>query len=254
QFREPLSEFLGTCMLLCLACGCIAQHTLSLGQSGNIYIGRALALMMPIYVSGGISGGHLNPSVTITLACFRGFPWRKVPIYIGAQLLGAFTGAAIVYGAYHESIVEFSKQNDANVAASIFYTNALPYLSNGSAFLVELIGTAIMLLVVLGQSDDHNMPSGRNSPLVIGLVIVSIGVSFGWETGFSLNPAADLGGRCLAAMGWGHNVFTIHHGYTWVPIVAPIAGGLLGGFLYEFFIDSESNRALSHRWRAPHKL
>ncbi|KAI8576064.1 hypothetical protein K450DRAFT_179848, partial [Umbelopsis ramanniana AG] len=252
--REPLSEFLGTCVLLCLACGCIAQHTLSLGQSGNIYVGRALALMMPIYISGGISGGHLNPSVTITLACFRGFPWRKVPIYIGSQLLGAFTGAAIVYGAYHESIIEFSKQNDPNVAASIFYTNALPYLSNGSAFLVELIGTAIMLLVVLGQSDEHNMPAGRNSPLVIGLVIVSIGVSFGWETGFSLNPAADLGGRCLAAMGWGHNVFTIHQGYTWVPVVAPIAGGLLGGFLYEFFIDSESNRALSHRWRAHHKL
>jgi glycerol uptake facilitator protein len=72
---------------------------------------------------------------------------------------------------------------------------------------VELIGTAIMLLVVLGQSDEHNMPAGRNSPLVIGLVIVSIGVSFGWETGFSLNPAADLGGRCLAAMGKGESFF-----------------------------------------------
>lgn len=143
----------------------------------------------------------MNPSVTLTLACFRRFPWRKVPIYIGAQLFGAFTGAAIVYGAYRESIVEFSKDSDPSIAATIFYTNPLPYLTNASAFFVELIGTAIMLLVVLGQSDEHNMPAGRNSPLVIGLVILSIGVSFGWETGFSLNPAADLGGRCFAALG-----------------------------------------------------
>jgi MIP family channel proteins len=144
----------------------------------------------------------LNPSVTLTLACFRRFPWRKVPIYIAAQLIGAFTGAAIVYGAYHESILEYSQTvEDANVAATIFYTNPLPYISNGSAFLVEMIGTAIMLLVVLGQSDENNMPAGRNSPFVIGMVILSIGVSFGWETGFSLNPAADLGGRCFAALG-----------------------------------------------------
>ncbi|KAJ2955400.1 hypothetical protein NQZ79_g8595 [Umbelopsis isabellina] len=256
KFREPLSEFIGTCMLLSLACGAIAQVTLSHGQAGNVYIGRALALMMPIYISGGVSGAHLNPSVTLTLACFRRFPWRKVPVYIAAQLLGAFTGAAIVYGAYHESILEYSKTpDDVNVAATIFYTNPLPYISNGSAFLVEMIGTAIMLLVVLGQSDENNMPAGRNSPFVIGLVILSIGVSFGWETGFSLNPAADLGGRCFAALaGWGYNVFTVHQGYTWVPILGPLTGGVLGGFIYELFIDSSTNRAFTHRWMAHHKL
>ncbi|GAB5588999.1 glycerol channel [Umbelopsis nana] len=210
---------------------------------------------MPIYVSGGISGAHLNPSVTVTLACFRRFPWRKVPIYLAAQLLGAFTGAAIVYGAYRESIAEFSEEADSNIAATIFFTNPLPYITNGTAFMVEVIGTAIMLLVVLGQSDENNMPAGRNSPLVIGLVILSIGVSFGWETGFSLNPAADLGGRCFAGLaGWGYDVFTIHQGYTWVPIVAPLTGGLLGGLLYEVFIDSESNRALSHHSTAHHQL
>jgi len=255
QFREFLAEFLGTCVLILLGDGVVAQVVLSNGTKGDylgITIGWAMAVLCGIYISGGISGAHLNPAVTLAMSVYRGFPWRKVPVFVLAQVLGAFTGAALVYGNYRKAFASYANDakfvTGANATAGIFSTYPAPFMSAEGEFFSEVIGTAVLILVILGQSDEHNMPADKNSPLVVAFTVLSIGLSLGWETGYAINPARDFGPRCFAAVaGWGPEVFTAAGGYTWVPILGPLVGGLLGGFLYHIFIDTETNKMFSIR-------
>ena len=263
---EFLSEYLGTFVLIAFGDGVVAMAVAALNQSGRaqtdstiflasgdwllITWGWCIAVVLAIYVAGGISGAHINPAVTIALAAFRDFPWRKVPHYIIAQVAGAFTGAALVYLNYKDAIKGYESATDAvrgqtsSIASySIFATVPAGFFHNEvGPFIDELIGTALLVGIVLAVIDNLNLPpKGNLAPWIIGLVVAGIGMSYGANTGYAINPARDLGPRLFAwAAGWGDIAMPGNYGnvdwYFWIPIVAPIVGGIVGAFVYNFFI------------------
>ena len=244
--REALAEFLGTFVLLVFGSAVVAQVVLSGNANGtyiSINIAWGLAVTMAIYVSAGVSGAHLNPAVTVALAVHRGFAWSKVVPYCLAQVAGAFTGAAVTYLTYRDAFNHFDggtrMVTGAKATAGIFSTYPQDFLSNVPGGLIDqIVGTALLLLLVLAIGDQKNFgPDPRLQPMLVGAAVVLIGMSFGFNAGYAINPARDLGPRLFTAMaGWGSEVFRAGNGWWWVPIVGPLIGGVLGGYVYDFFI------------------
>jgi glycerol uptake facilitator protein len=242
---ELFAEFLGTCVLILFGTGVVAMVVLfpstNPGQTvhggyTNITIGWGLGVTMGMYVAGRISGAHLNPAVTLTLAVFRRFPWRKVIPYSLAQTAGAFVAAALVYLNYLPAFRRVDPGLERT--AGVFTTfPAFPDLPQ-SGFLDQLIGTALLLLLILAISDERNMPPGANLlALMIGLVVVAIGMSFGGMHGYAINPARDLGPRLFTVVaGFHNNGMTDGSHVWWVPIAAPLLGGLVGAASYDLGI------------------
>jgi glycerol uptake facilitator len=248
--RALIGEFLGTMLLIILGDGVVGSAVL-LDKSGGwvvITTGWGLAVALAVYVSGKMSGGHINPAVTLAEATRGAFPWVRVAPYWGAQLAGAFLGAVIVYFDYFEAFKAFETANDivrgamsgdelagpAAGGAGVFAT--YPSFGNLAANLFsEFLGTLLLVFVVSALTDSRNQSPGSNmTPLLIGFVVWSIGLSLGGLTGYAINPARDLGPRLASAcLGWGSAVFQSHGGYFWVPIVAPLAGGVVGALLYD---------------------
>lgn len=184
----------------------------------------------------------MNPAVTITFWAFSGFPASKVPKYILAQFLGAFTGAALLYSMIEPAISQF----DGGVrhilgdfgTAGIFGTYPPLYVGIGSAVASEIVGTCLLLLIIMVSGHPNNIPFRTAQGLMISAGVMTICLGLGYTSGFSINPARDLGPRFFTAVaGWGFDVFTVHHYYAFVPMLAPLAGGLLGGLIYTMFID-----------------
>jgi len=167
---------------------------------------------------------------------FRDFPWRKVVPYSIAQTAGALAAAALVYCNYLPAF----RQVDPQLVhtAGIFTTfPAFPALIQ-AGFLDQLIGTALLVLLVFAVTDEFNMPPGANfAPLMIGLIVVAIGMSFGGMHGYAINPARDFGPRLFTVLaGFHNNGLTDGARVWWVPIIAPLLGGLVGAALYDFCI------------------
>ena len=244
-FAELLAEFLGTLVLILLGIGVVAMVVLfpsknpgELIHGGytNITLGWGLAVTMGIYVAGKISGAHLNPAVTLSLAVFRGFQWGKVVPYWIAQTAGAFVAAALVYWNYLPAFRQVDPLLERT--AGVFTTfPAFPALPQ-AGFLDQLIGTGLLVLLVLAITDEFNAPPGANlTPLMIGLVVVAIGMSFGGMHGYAINPARDFGPRLFTAVaGFRNNGLTDGNRIWWVPVVAPLLGGLVGATIYDFGI------------------
>jgi glycerol uptake facilitator protein len=188
---------------------------------------------MGVYVAGKVSGAHLNPAVTLALALFRGFPWRKVIPYSVAQTAGAFAGAALVFFNYREQFLKADPQLERT--AGIFTTfPAFPGLPH-VGFFDQVLGTALLLMLVLAVTDERNQAVSANlAPLIIGLIVVGIGVSFGALHGYAINPARDLGPRLFVTLAGFRNNGLIDgsHAY-WVPIAGPLVGGVLGAAIYD---------------------
>ncbi|CCI45070.1 hypothetical protein ABG067_004284 [Albugo candida] len=238
--RECLAEFLGTFVLLCFGDGVVAQVVLSQQNSGtylSINMGWGLGVLFGIHCSGGVSGAHLNPAVTTTLALFRRFSWRKVPYYILAQLLGAFCGAAMVLAIYYPVFNSVDPERETTQGVFATYPNAA--VSNASAFLCEAFGTALLLGGIFAIGDQHNKPaSPYTAPAATALLVLAIGMSFGMNTGYAINPARDLGPRFLSAIGgWGFKTFTLQNYYFLVPIFGPIIGGAFGAGVYQLCVE-----------------
>jgi glycerol uptake facilitator protein len=242
---ELIAEFLGTFVLIVFGTGVVAMVVLfpaknpgELIHGGytNITLGWGLAVTMGIYVAGKISGAHLNPAVTLALAVFRSFPWKKVLPYSIAQTAGAFVAAALVYWNYLPAFRQMDPQLERT--AGVFTTfPAFPAVLQ-AGFLDQVIGTALLLLLILAITDEFNAPPGANlAPLMIGLVVVAIGISFGGMHGYPINPARDLGPRLFITLaGFRNNGLTDGARIWWVPVVAPLVGGLVGAALYDFGI------------------
>jgi glycerol uptake facilitator protein len=205
------------------------------GGYTNVTIAWGLAVTMGIYLSGKLTGGHLNPAVTLALAVFRGFSWRKVLPYMAAQVAGAFCGAALVFWNYHPAIL--AKDPGLERTAGIFTTfPAFPTMP-AAGFLDQVIGTALLLLLILAIIDDRNLPSGNLTPILVGLVVVAIGMSFGALHGYAINPARDFGPRQLTVVaGYRNNGLTDGTGTFLVPILGPLLGGLIGAAVYDLGI------------------
>ena len=239
------AEFLGTLILILFGNGVVAMVVLfGSGTPGeivnggytNITLGWGLAVTMGIYVAGRISGAHLNPAVTIALAAFRGFSWAKVLPYSIAQISGAFVASALVYWNYLPAFHRLDPMLERT--AGVFTTfPAFPALPM-AGFLDQTIGTALLLLMILAITDDRNQTPGANlTPLVVGLVVVAIGMSFGGIHGYAINPARDFGPRLFTAVaGFKNNGLTDGSNVFWVPIAGPILGGLIGAAVYDLGI------------------
>jgi len=242
---ELLAEFLGTFVLILFGTGVVAMVVLfptknpgELIHGGyvNITLGWGLGVTMGIYVAGKISGAHLNPAVTLALAVFRGFSWSKVIPYSLAQTAGAFAAAALVFWNYLPVFRQVDPQLDHT--AGVFTTfPAFPAMPQ-AGFLDQIIGTGLLVLLVFAITDEFNSPPGANlAPLLIGLVVVAIGMSFGGICGYPINPARDFGPRLFTVFaGFHNNGLTDGDRVWWVPVVAPLAGGLAGAAVYDFGI------------------
>jgi glycerol uptake facilitator protein len=246
-------EFLGTALLIVLGDGVVANVFLVNKQPDNMMIttGWGLAVALAVYVSGRLSGGHINPAVTLALAARGEFPRSRVIPYWGAQMAGAFVAALLVYADYGEAFLAFEREmhlvrgamaggkliGPAAGGAGVFAT--YPAFDNTwRNVLSEFLGTAVLLMGVRALTDRRNAaPGGYVEPLALGGLVWAIGLSLGGLTGYAINPARDLGPRLASALlGWGPAVFQSHGGYFWVPIIGPLAGGLAGVALYDFAI------------------
>jgi glycerol uptake facilitator protein len=229
---ELLAEFLGTFVLIALGDGVVAMVVL-LGKGGyaSITLGWGLAVTFGICVAGRVSGAHLNPAVTLALAVFRDFPWRKVVPYALAQVAGAFAGAALVYANYLPAFRKFDPELEKT--AGVFTT--FPLFPDAWMFglLDQVVGTALLVGLILAITDPRNQPvAAALNPIMVGLVVVAIGVSWGGMHGYAINPARDFGPRLFTLVaGFRNTGFNTHA--VWVPIVGPILGGLLGALAYD---------------------
>lgn len=242
---ELLAEFLGTFVLILFGTGVVAMVVLFPSKNPgetihggftNITLGWGLAVTMGIYIAGKISGAHLNPAVTLALAVFRGFPWRKVIPYSIAQTVGAFVAAALVFWNYRPAFHHVDPQLQST--AGVFTTfPAFPGLPQ-AGFLDQFIGTGLLILMIFAITDEFNVPPGANmAPLLIGLVVVAIGMSFGGMHGYAINPARDFGPRLFTLVaGFPNNGITDGTHVWWIPVVGPLLGGLAGAALYDFGI------------------
>jgi glycerol uptake facilitator protein len=251
------AEFLGTFVLIAFGDGVVAMAVAALNQSGRgtkifdasgdwllITFGWAMAVVFGIYVAGGITGAHINPAVTLAFAVRGDFPWRKVPGYWLAQLLGAFGGAALVLLIYHDAISSFEAANKVPHAATfgIFATSPAPYFHGGwvGPLITEIVGTAFLLMFVCALVDRRNLaPKANLTPFLVGLAVLAIGNSYGGNSGYAINPARDFGPRLLAFFaGYGDAALPGPNWYFWIPIVGPLIGGIIGVYVYDFFIKN----------------
>jgi len=240
--QEFIAEFFGTMVLILFGDGVVAMVVLFgkniPGEAGgyvNIVLGWGLAVTFGIYVAGTISGAHLNPAVTLALAATKRFPWSKVLHYIVAQFAGAFVGALLLFINYHAKWILVDPNLDHTTG--IFSTfPAVPGFWPG--FFDQVVGTALLVGLIFAVVDKLNALPGSNlAPIVIGLIVVAIGISFGGMNGYAINPARDLGPRLFAVVaGFKNNGLTDGTGAWLPPVIGPIIGGLLGGFAYDLFI------------------
>ncbi|KAB8337025.1 hypothetical protein FH972_021329 [Carpinus fangiana] len=222
-WREELAEFLGTFMILLFGAGVECQVTLHYNSTnsghGAAYgdylqcrLSWAVGVAMAVWVSGGVSGGHCNPTVTIVLALFRGFPFRKIPSIILAQLAGATCASLCVYLNYTHSISRFEGGDDIRTVigphstAGLFFTFPAPYLPDSSAFYTEFLASAVLVIIVFALADKGNLsPPQGTQPFAMFLALVGIGAALGVNTGYAMNGARDSGPRiALWLVGYGN--------------------------------------------------
>ncbi|MGX5819459.1 MIP/aquaporin family protein [Chitinophaga lutea] len=227
-----LAELIGTALLIILGDGVVANVVLNKnkGQNGGwivITMGWAMAVFVGVFTVGAYSGAHLNPAVTLSSVLTGGLTWDQVPLYWGAQLLGAFLGACIVWVAYKQ---HFDATADAEGKLAVFCTG--PAIRNPFYnLLTEIIGTFVLIFCIFYIAAP-GVELGAVSALPVALLVLAIGLSLGGPTGYAINPARDLGPRIA------HFVLPISGkrdsdwGYAWVPIVGPLIGAALASFLF----------------------
>lgn len=250
--KEFIGEVFGTFLLILLGDGVVANVGLAPRVAGTAYnwntitIGWAFAVVIAAYVSGGISGAHLNPAVTLGLAVRRGFPWKKVVPYIIAQFIGAFLGALAVYLIYRDGLVAAGMPNVWSTGpGSIFGSSwwgspssgALGTYSMVTACIAELFGTFVLIWGIAASGDLKN--SGLKDNLgvfLVGFAVLAVGLSLGGPSGYSINPARDLAPRILGLLVGTKGLFD---GIYWLvpPVLVPLIAGPIGFWLYDTIVS-----------------
>jgi glycerol uptake facilitator protein len=254
---ELCAEFAGTMILILFGTGVVAQVLAGgLGAHDSIAWGWGLGVALGVFVAGRVSGAHLNPAVSVALATFRGFPWRKVAPYAVAQTAGAFVAALLVRWDYSEVLAKADPRHTFKtfiVFATLPGNGTLPVHEFG-ALRDQIIGTAILLFVIFALTDARNQPPLANlGALIIGFLVVAIGMAFGTDAGYAINPARDFGPRLAAFITGYGSAWRDQYGhfYFWVPIVGPIVGGLIGAALYRILIGNFAAALASQGVPAP---
>lgn len=245
--RFFLAELLGTFILVAFGVGCVAQTVLN---SANfrfnfviIALGWGFAVAFGVYVSGGASGGHINPAVTVCFALFGRLKWRFVPVYILGQYVGAFLASFCIYIVYYNQLDKYDNGtrqgpftvNATRSTAGIWAT----YPQNESietwqCFIDQIFGTGLLVLMALAVTDKRNMePPKGMIPLVIGFVVAGLITAFESNCGAALNPARDFAPRFFTSIAGWEGVFGYRdYNWFWVPILGPHLGAILGGLVY----------------------
>lgn len=210
----------------------------------GVCIAWGLAVTIAIYVTGGVSGAHANPAVSLAFAVFRGFSWKKVIPYSLAQVGGAFLGAAVVYSMFspvidhYNAINHLTRAGDGG-AAGVFFTHPGLAVTPIHALWDQVILTALLMVGIFAVTEERNQlaPKGNTGPLIIGLLVATIGASAGYLEAWALNPARDFGPRLLAwLLGWGAQAFPSPGNYWWIPIVGPLLGGVIGAGVHHYLV------------------
>jgi glycerol uptake facilitator protein len=250
---QLVGEVFGTFVLILLGDGVVANVGLAPRLASPAYnwntitIGWAFAVIVAVYISGGVSGAHLNPAVTIALAVKRGFPWGKVAPYIGAQFVGAFLGAFAVYLVYRDGLVAAGMPNvwstgPGSVFGSAFWGGTSTEAAVGSyslltAGIAEFFGTMMLLWGVLASGDERNLGLKNNmGPFLVGFTVLAIGLSLGGPSGYSINPARDLGPRVLGTLVGTKGLWDDPAYALIVPVLIPAIAGAIGAFAYDFLV------------------
>jgi glycerol uptake facilitator protein len=231
--KPVVAEFVGTMLLVLLGDGVVAGVLLNKSKAQNggwivITTGWGLAVALAVYTVGPISGAHINPAVTIGLAVAGKFAWSQAGGYVAAQILGALVGAVLVWLAY---LAHWKETEAQDLKLAVFST--IPAIRRLPAnFLTELIGTFALMFGVMALSAYKPSAQSGLTPLLVGILVWSIGLSLGGPTGYAINPARDLGPRIAHALlpipGKGGSDWS----YSWVPILGPLVGGILGAVSY----------------------
>lgn len=229
-----LGEFIGTALLILLGDGVVANVVLDKTKGHNsgwivIAFGWAIAVFVGVYASAAISGAHLNPAISIGLAVCGKFDWNNVPLYIGAQMLGAMTGSFIVWMAYRQ---HFNATENANLKLAVFCT-APAIRSSVNNLITEIVGTFALMFGVFFIAKPHDT-LGALDALPVALLVLGIGLSLGGPTGYAINPARDLGPRIM------HFILPIKGkrdsdwSYSWIPIIGPVIGAVIAAIAWNF--------------------
>ncbi|MEV6593017.1 MIP/aquaporin family protein [Streptomyces acidicola] len=246
---ELSAEFTGTMILILFGCGAVAQVVAggalthgALGDHDSIAWGWGLGVVMGVYVAARLSGAHINPAVTLALAVFKGFPWYKVLPYCLAQTAGAFVAALLVRWNYTEVLAKADPHHThkTQIVFSTLPGNGVLPISQLGALRDQIIGTAVLVLLIFAVTDLLNTPPQANlAPFIIGLIVVVIGMGWGTDAGYAINPARDLGPRLASFLTGYGGAWRDQYGdlYFWVPIVGPLIGGLAGALLYRLLIS-----------------
>ena len=241
EMVQLLGEFLGTFILILLGNGVVSGVVLNKTKATGagwvaITLGWGFAVMMGVYISGFMSPAHLNPAVTIAMAMIGSFSWSLVLPYIIAQMLGAMVASIILYLMFYPHYVE--TKNPADILGTFSTGPALRQTS--SNLISEIVGTAVLTTGILAFGQYAITQTSGVSPLLVGAIITAIGLSLGATTGYSLNPARDLGPRIMHAIlpikGKGDSDWS----YAWIPVLGPIIGGSLGALLFNMVIQFAS--------------
>ncbi len=249
--KEFIGEVFGTFVLILLGDGVVANVGLAPRLAGNAYnwntitIGWAFAVIIAVYISGGVSGAHLNPAVTLGLAFKRGFPWKKVVPFIIAQFIGAFLGALAVYLIYREGLVAAGMPNVWSTGPGAVFQESFFQASQGTstggygmvtACVAEFFGTLVLIWGIAASGDAKNMGLKDNlGALIVGFTVLAVGLSLGGPSGYSINPARDLGPRIFGLLVGTKGLFD---GLYWLipPVLIPAIAGPIGFALYDMFV------------------
>lgn len=254
KMKELIGEVFGTFILIMLGDGVVANVGLAPRLAAPAYnwntitFGWAFAVIVAVYVSGGVSGAHLNPAVTLGLAVKRGFPWGKVLPYIVAQFVGAFLGALAVYLVYMDGLKAAGMPNvwstgPGSVFGASFWGGegaaAVGTYSLVNASIAEFFGTMVLMWGIAASGDSKNMGLMHNlGPFLVGFTVFAIGMSLGGPSGYSINPARDLGPRIFGALVGTQGLFD---GIYWLipPVLIPAIAGPIGFMVYDWFVTAQ---------------
>ena len=226
------AEIIGTFILILLGDGVVANVVLNKTKGNNggwivITFGWAIAVFGGVFVAAKVSGAHLNPAVSVALAYIGEIKTESLPLYIGGQFVGAMLGALVVWICYKQ---HFDATNEAASKLAVFCTG--PAIKNsGLNLFTEFIGTFILVFGVLFMVKPDNS-LGSLDALPVALLVLGIGLSLGGPTGYAINPARDLGPRIMHAILPIKGKGSSDWGYSWIPVVGPLIGGIVAAMLY----------------------
>lgn len=253
EYREGLAEMLG--VIVQLTIGLSANISVLVSGSSNpntLNWAWGFATMIAIYVSGGISGAHLNPTLTVTLWFYRGFPKRKMPEFWAGQFLGAFIAPFVAYGVYYAAIQNYLATNvdgDADIIGYFVTSPGHDFTGRATAFFNEFVGTVYLVITIMALGDDQNAPPGAGmNSFIVGLVITALTFAFSFNTGMALNPVRDFGPRlALLCLGYGGQLFTDPY-WFFGPFAATLCGAFVGAGIYDFFIFTGGESPINYPW------